>query len=192
MSVWRRAFFGLRYLMGRAPWDTGIPPPELVEVVEGASALPPGRALDIGCGTGTSTIYLARQGWRATGIDFTRRAVATARRKAASAGLEVSFLRADVTRLDQSGLTPGFDLLLDVGCFHSLAAGGHAGYARGAAALARPGATFLLYSFRASAASRMGVEESELRAALEPHFEIREVRTGEGSWNPAWFFMRRR
>jgi methylase of polypeptide subunit release factors len=47
-----RLFFSLMYRTGRPPWDTGIAPPELVEAVEGPHALPPGRALDLGCGTG--------------------------------------------------------------------------------------------------------------------------------------------
>ncbi len=47
-------FFRLAYVIGFKPWDSGVPPPELVSVVEGPGALPPGRALDLGCGTGTN------------------------------------------------------------------------------------------------------------------------------------------
>src|SRR5438132_11612963 len=70
-SAWgMSAFFQLAYLVGFKPWDSGVPPPELVEVVEGPQALEPGRALDLGCGTGTNCIYLAEHGWDATGVDF--------------------------------------------------------------------------------------------------------------------------
>jgi len=49
-------FFRAAYLFGFKPWDTGVPPPELVSVVEGNDRLVPGKALDLGCGTGTNSI----------------------------------------------------------------------------------------------------------------------------------------
>src|ERR1700694_3122552 len=70
-----RLFFRMTYLLGWKPWDSGMPPPELVEWVEGSRALPPGRALDIGCGTGTNARYLLDHKWQVTGVDFVPRAV---------------------------------------------------------------------------------------------------------------------
>ncbi len=67
-------FFRASYLFGFKPWDSGISPPELVATIEGANALTPGKALDLGCGTGTNSVYLARHGWAATGVDFVPRA----------------------------------------------------------------------------------------------------------------------
>ena len=54
------------YRSGRNQWDTGVTPPGVVEEV---SAMGPGRALDLGCGTGTNVLWLARRGWIATGVD---------------------------------------------------------------------------------------------------------------------------
>src|SRR6266852_7972549 len=45
-------FFRAAYLVGFKPWDSGVPPPQLVAVVEGSDALLPQKALDLGCGTG--------------------------------------------------------------------------------------------------------------------------------------------
>ncbi|MFQ6101503.1 MAG: class I SAM-dependent methyltransferase [Anaerolineae bacterium] len=58
--------FDLQYLLGRSPWDTGVTPPEVVELIASGD-FPPGRALDLGCGTGTNGITLARHGWEVVG-----------------------------------------------------------------------------------------------------------------------------
>ncbi|MCK7512216.1 MAG: methyltransferase domain-containing protein [Desulfobacterales bacterium] len=72
-SRWR---FEWRYWRGNTPWDTNITPPEVMEFI---AETPPGRALDLGCGTGTNAIALARHGWQATGVDFAPKAVHKAR-----------------------------------------------------------------------------------------------------------------
>ena len=96
--------FDLQYLLGLAPWDTQVTPPEVVELVEGAG-VPPGRALDLGCGSGTNCIYLACHGWEAVGVDFSAVAIRRARRKARRDRVDCKFYRADVT-VDQPGVRP--------------------------------------------------------------------------------------
>ena len=53
----------------------------LQDLVEGENALAAGTALDIGCGTGDNSIYLAKHGWQVTGVDFVAKAVDKARAK---------------------------------------------------------------------------------------------------------------
>ncbi|HZD55845.1 MAG TPA: class I SAM-dependent methyltransferase, partial [Anaerolineales bacterium] len=72
MKILRRIFFNLWYYR-EPPWDTGISPPELLAFIE---SHPAGQALDLGCGTGTNVITLARNGWQVTGVDFAPRAIA--------------------------------------------------------------------------------------------------------------------
>lgn len=78
----------------------------------------PGRALDLGCGTGTNVITLAENSWVVTGIDFSNKAIHLARKKLESRNLNAEFLVGNVTRLDN--VAGKFDLILDIGCFHSL------------------------------------------------------------------------
>ena len=73
-------FWDVMYLFRKTPWDTGITPPEIVAMIEGGK-VSIGRALDLGCGTGTNAIYLAQQGFTVTAIDVSRRAVALAKHK---------------------------------------------------------------------------------------------------------------
>src|SRR5260221_9049142 len=102
-----RFLFWLAYLLRVKPWDSGTPPPELVEWVEGPKALATGRALDIGCGTGTNCKYLMEHNWDVTGVDFVPRALRAAKRKAPDAKLLVG----DVTRLKEWGVSGPFDLM---------------------------------------------------------------------------------
>jgi len=179
------------YRLGFTPWDSGVPPPELIEVIEGARRLPPGRALDLGCGTGTTTIYMASNGWQVIGVDFIPRPIRAARAKAVAAGLSVAFLVGDVTRLHEYPIEPGFDLLFDQGCFHSLPEAAQPAYAREVTGMARSGATYLLYAFgRQSEVRRRrffpkGVTPDEVRARFS-EFELVEARPGTDPFGSHW------
>jgi ubiquinone/menaquinone biosynthesis C-methylase UbiE len=105
--------FNLWYFR-KAPWDSGISPPELFDFIQ---SHPAGRAIDLGCGTGTNVITLAKTGWQVTGIDFAVRAIQMAKRKTRKAGVKAELLVGDVTRLN---LDQQFDLALDIGCFHGV------------------------------------------------------------------------
>src|SRR5690349_15279346 len=99
------------------PWDTGVTHPELVALVEGSGAPRPGRALELGCGTGTNAVYLARHGWRVTAVDLVDRAVRRARERAGAAGVDVEILCGDATRLGEVGAPGPYDLFFDLSCY---------------------------------------------------------------------------
>ena len=62
----------------------GWPPlaESLQNLIEGNDALPAGAALELGCGTGDSSIYLAQHGWQVTAVDYVKQALEKARAKA--------------------------------------------------------------------------------------------------------------
>jgi len=199
----QRALYSFAYRFGRRPrWDTGITPPELVALVEGPGALPPGRALDLGCGTGTNVVYLARHGWQATGVDFVTAAVARARRRARRGGVEARFVAGDVTRLEELGVEGPYDLVVDIGCFHGIPPHRRDAYARGVASLTQPGATLTMFAFASPSSPRRlrhwsGAPEAEVRARLGPFFEVAHVEQGRESrpgarMLPAWYRLVRR
>lgn len=72
-----------RYAGEEKVWS-GNPNPQLVAE---ASDWTPGTALDVGCGEGGDVIWLAQQGWRVTGADFSVNGLARAARHAADAGV---------------------------------------------------------------------------------------------------------
>jgi SAM-dependent methyltransferase len=100
-EIWDRKYAEADRLWGREPNRFLV-----AEVTD----LPPGRALDLACGEGRNTIWLAELGWRATGVDFSQVAIAKAREQAAEASLEVEFVCADL--LDYEPEPEAFDLVL--------------------------------------------------------------------------------
>ena len=134
-----RLRFAWMYLR-RPPWDSGIAPPELREYI---AAHPPGRAIDLGCGTGTNALALAQNGWRVTGVDFIPKAIRAAKRKLKQATLEADLSVGDVTNL--RGITGPFDLALDIGCFHGVE--DRAAYLDELDRLLAPGGHWLMYGF---------------------------------------------
>lgn len=57
------------------------------------SELPPGRAVDLACGDGRHTAWLAERGWQAHGVDFSATAIGQARERGGSATYEVADVR---------------------------------------------------------------------------------------------------
>jgi cyclopropane fatty-acyl-phospholipid synthase-like methyltransferase len=137
----------LFYRIGFTPWDGHALPARLRELVEASPPLPTGKALDVGCGTGDTSIYLARHGWEVTAIDFVKPPLDKARAKTAAAGVRVRLQHADVTKLDSSGIGSGFQLIVDNGCLHGLSDEGRAAYVRQITAAAAANATLLLAGF---------------------------------------------
>src|SRR6185312_2198551 len=80
-----------RYRDGNLPWDTGRPSSELQRILS-QSTIRPCRALELGCGTGTNSVWLAQQGFEVTGIDLAPLAVEKAEQRARAAGVEVQFV----------------------------------------------------------------------------------------------------
>lgn len=188
---WRRLSYRWMYRTGRTPWDTGITPPEVVELIEGPAALAPGRVLDLGCGTGTNVVFLAEHGWDATGVDAEPIALDVAREKIADvAGARV--LLGDVTRLGSLGLDGPFDLLLDVGCFHSVPRSRRDAYASGAAALTRAGATLFVFAFPPRGlVPPVGISASEMAHRFDPWFRPVGRIAGREPRGAAWYRLER-
>src|SRR5688500_17408321 len=105
------------YEDGFLPWDTDEPDPNLVAAV-GRVGLGPGRALDIGCGTGTHAVWLASQGFDVLGVDLAPRAVERAEARAAATSTDGTCSFSAVDFLNDPPPGESFDFVFDRGCFH--------------------------------------------------------------------------
>lgn len=80
-----------RYRASELVWSAG--PNQFVEQELGE--LPPGRALDLAAGEGRNAIWLARQGWRVTAVDFAQAGLDKGQQL--GAGLDIDWVCADAT-----------------------------------------------------------------------------------------------
>ena len=85
-SAYDQPWWDQRYGDHDAVWS-GNPNPQLVTE---AAELPPGRALDIGCGEGADSIWLAAHGWHVTGLDFSQVGLDRAAQRAEAIGGDVA------------------------------------------------------------------------------------------------------
>jgi len=192
---WRRIMYNLIYRLGSPRWDTGITPPEVVAIIEGAEAISPGRALDLGCGTGTNVIYLTQHGWEVVGVDFSPIAIQEAREKAKGTP-RATFVEGDVSQLSHLGIQGPFDFVLDIGCFHGLPDHSRQAYVREVARVTRPGGLFMIWAIASDRRPFLpGVptmQEKEIAERFGQDFTLERVQKGEGRWKASWYTLHRR
>ena len=175
----RHNLFRVFYGLGFTPWDGHALSKRLRELIEGTvdiPALPPEAALDVGCGTGDSSVYLARHGWHVTGVDFVPKALDKARAKARAAGVPVDFIHADVTHLSQAWLDTTFQLIVDNGCLHGMSDGDRDLYVREITAAAAPGARLLIVAAKPGGPiGFLGLDQAEVEHRFAPAWTLRSA-----------------
>jgi len=184
---WDRRYRG----KGRAPWDSGKPDGKLMAAVE-AGTLKPGRAVVLGCGSGTNAIYLASKGFDVTALDVAPTALTIAGTKADKAKVTVRWLVADV--LAPPEMKP-FDVIFDRGCYHGVRRVSATGYVKTADTLSRPGTMMLILAGNANETRHYGpprVDETHLVGDFAKTWDFVHLQEHRGG---AWFWsalMRRR
>lgn len=188
--------------------DRAKPCPFFVDVpdenlVEWCDPLPPGRALDLGCGNGRNAAHLARRGWRVDAVDGSSTALAWARER--TAGLDVRFQQCSVFDAD---VEPGVhDLVYDAGLFHHLPPHRRPDHRALVDRALAVGGRFAMTCFRPEGGSGLtdrevyerrtlggglGYDEAGLRALWDrPPFvlrELRPMRSGGGLFGEAFLW----
>jgi SAM-dependent methyltransferase len=161
------------YRIGFTPWDGHALSSALRELIEGPAALPAGTAIDIGCGTGDASIYLARYGWQVTGVDVAAKAVEKARAKATAAHVRVDFTRADATRLSSAGVGKDLSLILDSGCLHGMSDAARDRYVAELGVVAAPQTRLLIFAFTPGGQTGVrGIDHAEIERRFTPHWVL--------------------
>lgn len=173
----------------RDPIEDHAADPTLIEV---ATGLEPGSALDLGCGDGRNAIWLAQAGWDVTGVDFSAVGLARAAALAEARGLKVDWLQADL--LSWNPPAEAFDLVVLM-FIHLPAAERERVYAAAGAAVAPGGMLLVVGHDRTNLEDGVGGPQDpdvlftarEIAAGLPAGFEasrVETVRRGSGERVP--------
>lgn len=160
------------YASGHMPWDSGLPSSELQRVLREYN-VQPGRAIELGCGTGTNAIWLAQQAFDVTAVDIAENALKLARPKAEATGVNVNWINANVQNFG-AGLQP-FDFIFDRGCYHCCRRTDLQGFLQTLRNITRPGTKMLVLCGNANEESESRiprVTEGELRSELGGFFDF--------------------
>lgn len=160
----------------RLPWHQETPPDLLKRVVGARGGT--GRALDVGCGAGVYSVWMAEQGMDVTGIDLFPEAIAMARARAGERGVQAAFVQADLFTWAPDA---PFDLVFDSGCLHSLVGGSVPAYKQQLLRWLGGGGDYVLghwgkrhrFDWRPIGPKRRS--EATIRKIFEPELALRET-----------------
>ena len=162
----------------RPPWDIGRPQPVFVKLVHDRELIPPGRALDVGCGTGENTILLAQNKFRTFGIDYSSEAIAQAKKKAKDRSVLVDFQVGNALHLDFSA--DSFNYAIDSGLFHVFDNSQRIVFRDQIAHVLKPEGIYFMLCFSDKEPADWGgprrVSKQEIETVLSPKFHINYIR----------------
>ena len=168
---------------GRTPWDAGVSPPALVDLIE-SDRVPAGRILVPGCGTGYDLAALARADREVVGIDLSDEARAAFLAEHPDLPGTVSYEVADFFSHDAGG---GFDFVWDYTFFCALDPDQRSRWAEAMAHLVKPSGVLatLIFPFEDPISDREGppwpINTTLVRGLLDGAFDEIEVREAERS-----------
>ena len=147
-------------------WGDVRIPKELNDLVKANN---PKTSLELGCGLGRFSTYMAEQGIKATGVDFSSVAVEKAKKRVANSEHKPTFLEGDVTNLEM--LNEQFDVSFDIGCFHCLDEEGQRKYVSEVSRLLKPGASLLIWAM-VSSPSDIRITPDYIAKTFENRFQL--------------------
>ena len=196
--------------LNEIPWNIETPPEVLTKLVE-SGKVKPCRTIDLGCGTGNYSIYLASGGFDVTGLDISPTAINVAKENAKNKGVKCIFLVADVLG-NLKEVKGTLDFAYDWELLHHIFPEQRETYIKNVYKILNPKGKYLSVCFSESdpgfggsgkyRKTRLGTilyfsSKDELRELFEPFFKIEELKTIEIKGKPTphivnYVFMERR
>ena len=172
MSWWENVY------KGSPPWDIGAPQPVIVRLV-GNDEIRKGRVLDIGCGLGDNSIFLAKRGFSVTCMDIARSAIEKGKAKACEQRVKVDFRVGDALKLDKYFGEGYFAAVIDSGLFHSLRNEERALFANQISRVLADGGKYFMLCFSDKELGSEGprrISREEIRETFSKMFRINYIK----------------
>lgn len=185
----KNLFFEIWYRFGTPPWIIDHAQSDLMGAAENGEVRGP-TVLDVGCGDGNNSIYLAGRGFDVTGIDVSAKAIKLAKQNALKANVDVTFI--DLDALDIGTLGKKFDTVIDFALFHNLEGDSRKRYVRALSDVCVSKGQFLMMCLGDVAGEydvyphRFGPQPSsqdDIRASFSEGWEIEWIRMGVAQSN---------
>lgn len=175
---------------GFAPWDIGRPQKAIIDLEAGGEIR--GSVLDVGCGTGENSLFLASKGHDVWGVDLVESAIERAKEKARDRGLKATFKVHSAFKLDLLGRK--FDTIMDCGMFHNLDDDERVCFLDNLRSALAPGGTYHMLCFSEKASSRgpRRLSQPEIRSVFHDGLTVARIRasffetTVRDDLIPAW------
>jgi ubiquinone/menaquinone biosynthesis C-methylase UbiE len=163
-----------KYPLESLGWELGRPRPLLVEFVE-KGLVKKGKTLDICCGAGTNTVYLAEKGFEVTGIDISPKAIEYAKKKAQQAHVKINFMTQSFVNLPFGN--EEFDFVFDMGCFHHVEIEDRPKFIKSVHRVLKKGGNYMLtcFSYKNGPAWNHFTRK-QIIDLFSKYFEIEEIR----------------
>lgn len=126
-------------------WTAGTAGPELVKLVYNQQIKPGEKVLEVGCGLGTESVFLAVRGMNVTAMDLSEDAINTGKNIAEQYGVDINWIIGDL--LEDELSEANFDVITDQGCFHHMKGDELVKYEERISKYLKPGGLFILRSF---------------------------------------------
>ena len=169
------SFFDSAY-RGTPPWDIGRPQEAFVKLEEKGVIV--GDVIDVGCGTGENSLFLASKSHVVLGVDSSELAIRKAREKASKRRVVADFRVWDALHLDK--LMMRFDSAIDCGFFHTLSDGARGRYQQSLHSVLKQGGTYFMLCFSDKEPESWGgprrVSQGEIRDTFASGWNVDYIR----------------
>ena len=167
---------------GVPPWEIDGPQSEIVHLAESGEIR--SAVLDVGCGTGENSLYLAEIGLQVVGIDIVQTAVEKALSKAKERSLVPTFLVWDALNLQR--LERKFNTVIDSGFFHVLPDKKRPVFVEALASVLNPGGTYFVMCFSEHEPGSWGprrITRAEIRENFKQGWQVNYIREAKFDTN---------
>ena len=158
-----------KHTLKEIPWHSEKPPYSLIKSIKEVKK---GLALDVCCGAGTNSIFLAKNGFEVKGIDISKKAIEIARSRAKKENVNIHFKAGNVLSLKNKNQ---FDFIFDRGCFHHMPKSYRSRFIKKIYAALKKNGRYHLMAFSKRNNFELSLSEEDIHKYFSEYFDIGRI-----------------